>query len=88
MIEEETAIANAELVLDKQGFSKRKLVNAEFFDGSQACLPFLKPREPHYVVRFANFEIEDGCVLDDGDSLLCVEVDGVSGQAKFLKPFE
>jgi len=88
MIDELTAIANAELVLDKRGFSKRKLVNAEFFDGSQPDLPFLKRRAPHYIVRFTNLEIEDGCVLDDGDSLLCVEVDGLSGQAKFLVPFE
>jgi len=76
MIDELTAIGNAELVLDKRGFSNRKLVNCGFFDGSQPESAVPERRAPHYIVRFEFGKIEDGCVLDEWRFVAMREVDG------------
>lgn len=79
----------ANKLMKKKGRRKYQFGGATFYEATdfRQDLPFLKPRPAHWLVRFLKPKPSDGSVIDDGDTMLCVEIDAHSGKARVLKGF-
>jgi hypothetical protein len=85
---QETAIELATSYLKRKGYGKYIYSNSSFDKGHafNPELPSLQASSASWIVRFQRARANrNTSVIDDGEQIICVEIDAVSATAKLLK---
>ncbi len=72
--------------VSKMGYGSYSCCDVEFKNAvaRRTELPFLAASPASWIVRFKNPTQQIGLTVDDGDALICIEVDADKGTATLL----